>query len=47
MDKVKEWASLPMQELLMVASRKRRMEEVLCRIVRHVPPTIQSVKELD
>ena len=47
MDNIKEWTSLPMPELLTRASCRKRLEEHLCWIIRHVPPTTQLVKGLN
>ena len=40
MDNIKEWTSLPVPELLTRASCRKRLEEDLCRIVHHVPPSL-------
>ena len=46
-DNIKEWISLPIPDLLTMASRRKKMQENISSIVPHVPPTTKSVKGLN
>ena len=47
MDNVKEWTSLPMPELLTMASRKKEQKTDLDCIIRNVPSTTHTAEEVN